>query len=53
VNNSPGLSSVRMTRAAINVKERRKRSTNKEISLSNPQRGEEQRHGGAYPTGGN
>jgi hypothetical protein len=52
VNNSPGLSSVRMTRTARSIKERRKRTTNKEISLNSPQRGKEQKHGGAYPTGG-
>jgi hypothetical protein len=51
VNNSPGLSSVRMTRTMRSVKERRKRTTNKEISLNCPQRGKEQRHGGAYPAG--
>jgi hypothetical protein len=48
VNNSPGLSSVRMTRTTRSVKERRKRTTNKEISLNSPQRGKEQRHGGSY-----
>jgi hypothetical protein len=40
MNNSPGLSSVRMTRMTRSIKERRKRTTNKEISLNNPQRGE-------------
>jgi hypothetical protein len=39
-----------MTRS---VKEQRKWTTNKEIPLNNPQRGEEQRHGGAYPAGEN
>jgi hypothetical protein len=52
VNNSPGLSSVRMTRTTRSVKERRKRTTNKVISLNSPLRGKEQRHGGAYTAGG-
>jgi hypothetical protein len=51
VNNSPGLSRVRMTRTAIGVKERKKWTANTEISLNNPQREEEQRYGGAYPAG--
>jgi hypothetical protein len=51
VNKSPGLSSMRMTRTARSIKERRKRITSKTTSLSNPQRGKEQRHGGAYPAG--
>jgi hypothetical protein len=42
-----------MTRMTRSIKEQRKWITNKEISLNNPQRGKEQRHGGAYPTGGN
>jgi hypothetical protein len=42
-----------MTKTMRIVKERRKWTINKEISLNNPQRGEEQTHGGAYPTGGN
>jgi hypothetical protein len=52
VNNSSRLSSVRMTRTTKSIKERRKRTTNKEISFNSPQRGKEQKHGGAYPTGG-
>jgi hypothetical protein len=51
VNNSPGLSSVRMTRTAMSSRERRKRTINKKSFINNPQRGEEPRHGGAYPAG--
>jgi hypothetical protein len=51
VTNSPGLSSVRMARMARSSKERRKRTTNKESFINSPQRGKEQRHGGAYPAG--
>jgi hypothetical protein len=42
-----------MTRMTRSVKERRKWTTNKEIPFNNPQRGEEQRRGGAYPVGEN
>jgi hypothetical protein len=52
MNNSLGLSSVRMTRTTRSVKERRKWTTNKEISLNNPQRGEEQGTAGHTPPAG-
>jgi hypothetical protein len=51
VNNSLGLSSIRMTRTTRSVKERKKWTTNKEGFINNPLWGEEQRHGGAYLTG--
>jgi hypothetical protein len=53
VNNSLGLLSMRATRTTRSIKERKKRTTNGKDFINNPLWGEEQRHGGAYPTGAN